>query len=52
VAAVRPGSVTVLGVDGASLVAALLRKAATTSFPPEAAACRDKAVALRTRCSL
>jgi Protein of unknown function (DUF2786) len=34
------------------IIAALLRKAAATSFPHEAAACREKAEALRTKYGL
>jgi hypothetical protein len=34
------------------IIAALLRKAAATSFPHEAAACRDKAEALRVKYNL
>jgi hypothetical protein len=34
------------------IIAALLRKAATTTFPHEAAACRDKAEALRVKYGL
>jgi len=34
------------------IIAALLRKAAATSFPHEAAACREKAEALRAKYGL
>jgi len=34
------------------IIAALLRKAAATSFPHEAAACRDKAETLRAKYGL
>jgi hypothetical protein len=34
------------------IIAALLRKASATSFPHEAAACREKAETLRAKCGL
>jgi hypothetical protein len=49
----RPGATS--GDDLARIrriIAALLRKAAATSFPHEAAACRDKAEALRVKYGL
>jgi Protein of unknown function (DUF2786) len=49
----RPGATS--GDDLARIrriIAALLRKAAATSFPHEAAACREKAEALRTKYGL
>jgi hypothetical protein len=46
----RPGATS--GDDLARIIAALLRKAAATSFPHEAAACREKAEALRAKYGL